>query len=94
MQRSKRGEQSTHCLSGSTDRSARTSWPAKKVAPARLPRADILYPLETEQRKQINRQIAGKAIIDREHFSVARASAVQQRKGLARLLLLLPSNRR
>ncbi|ALE06250.1 hypothetical protein AL755_13590 [Arthrobacter sp. ERGS1:01] len=66
---------------------------AKKVSPAaRLPSGDILFPLESEERKQINRQIAGKAPIDREHLSVARAGAVQQRKGLARLFLLMPSN--
>lgn len=66
---------------------------AKKVASAaRIPRGDILYPLESEERKQINRQIAGKSPIDREHLSVTRAGAVQQRKGLARLLLLMPSN--
>ncbi len=66
---------------------------AKKVAPAaRLPRTDILYPLETEERKHINRQIAGKSPIDTEHLSVARAGAIQQRKNLVRQLLLLPSN--
>lgn len=66
---------------------------AKKVAPlARLPRVDVLFPLEGEERKQINRQIAGKSPIDGEHVSVARAGAVQQRKGMARLLLMLPSN--
>ncbi|MDO5754516.1 hypothetical protein [Arthrobacter sp.] len=65
----------------------------KKVSSAaRIPRADILYPLESEERKQINRQIAGKSPIDREHLSVTRAGAVQQRKSLATLLLLMPSN--
>lgn len=66
---------------------------AKKMASAaRIPRADILYPLASEERKQINRQIAGKSPIDGEHLSVTRAGAVQQRKNLAKLLLLMPSN--
>ena len=54
---------------------------AKEVASAaRLPRGDVLYPLESEERKQINRRIAGKSPIDREHLSVTRAGAAQQRK--------------
>jgi hypothetical protein len=65
---------------------------AKKVAPAaRLYWADVLFPLESEERKHVKRQIAGKAAIDHEHLPVARAGAVQLRKSLATQLVLMPS---
>lgn len=62
----------------------------KLVPAARVGRVDVLLSLESEERKQIRRQIAGKAAVDPEHLSVARASAVQLRKGLATQLLLAP----
>ncbi|ALE06207.1 hypothetical protein AL755_13260 [Arthrobacter sp. ERGS1:01] len=65
---------------------------AKKVSPAALTyRSDVLLPLENLERKHVTRQIAGKAPIEREHLSVARAGAVQQRKSLARQLVLAPA---
>lgn len=63
---------------------------AKKVVPAaRTGRVDVLLSLESEERKQVRRQIAGKAAIDPEHLVVTRGAAVQLRKGLATQLLLL-----
>ncbi len=65
---------------------------AKKVAPAvRLNTVDVLFPLTDDERKNINAQIAGKAPLDREHLPVARAGAVQRRKGLATQLIVLPA---
>jgi hypothetical protein len=64
---------------------------AKKVVPAaKLGRIDVLLSLENEEKKQVRRQITGKAPIDPEHLSVTRAAAVQARKGLATQLLLAP----
>lgn len=64
---------------------------AKKVAPAvRFGSLDVLISLESGEQKHVRRQIAGKAVIDREHLPVIRAAAVQQRKGLATQLLLMP----
>jgi hypothetical protein len=64
---------------------------SKNVVPkAQVGRVDVLLSLESEERKQIRRQIAGQAAVDPEHLSVARASAVQLRKGLATQLLLAP----
>jgi NADH:ubiquinone oxidoreductase subunit K len=63
---------------------------ANKVVPAaRTGRVDVLLSLENEERKQVRRQIAGKAAIDPEHLVVTRGAAVQLRKGLATQLLLL-----
>jgi hypothetical protein len=65
---------------------------AKKVSPAALTyRSDVLLPLESRERKHVTRQIAGKTAIDKEHLPVARAGAVQQRKSLARQLILAPA---
>lgn len=65
---------------------------AKKVSPAALTyRSDVLLPLESQERKQVARQTSGKSTIDKEHLSVARASAVQQRKSLAKQLILAPA---
>ncbi|WP_248761634.1 hypothetical protein [Pseudarthrobacter sp. SSS035] len=50
----------------------------------------MLLSLESEEQKQVRRQIAGKAPIDSEHLSVTRAAAVQLRKGLATQLVLAP----
>ncbi|MBT2512418.1 hypothetical protein [Arthrobacter sp. ISL-30] len=64
---------------------------SKKVVPAaKLGRINVLLSLENEEKKQVRRQIAGKAPIDPEHLSVTRAAAVQLRKGLATQLLLAP----
>ncbi|MBT2535039.1 hypothetical protein [Arthrobacter sp. ISL-69] len=64
---------------------------AKKVAPAaNLGKIDVLFSLESEEQKQVRRQIAGKAHLDPEHLAVTRAAAVQLRKGLATQLLLQP----
>lgn len=64
---------------------------AKKVVPAAsLGKIDVLLSLESEEQKQVRRQIAGKAPIDPEHLAVTRAAAVQLRKGLATQLLLQP----
>jgi hypothetical protein len=65
---------------------------AKKVSPAALTyRSDVLLPLESQERKRVTRQIAAKAPIEREHLSVVLAGAVQQRKSLARQLVLAPA---
>ncbi|SEF10859.1 hypothetical protein SAMN04489740_4041 [Arthrobacter alpinus] len=65
---------------------------SKKVAPAaRLNTVNVLYPLAADERKSINRQIAGKAPVDEQHLPVARAGAVQQRKSLAMQLVVLPA---
>jgi hypothetical protein len=50
----------------------------------------VLLSLENEERKQVRRQIAGKAAMDPQHLAVTRAAAVQLRKGLATQLLLAP----
>lgn len=64
---------------------------AKKVAPAaKSGKVNVLLSLESEEKKQVRRQIAGKAPIDSEHLSVIRAAAVQLRKGLATQLVLAP----
>ncbi|MFK4298087.1 hypothetical protein ABH924_003245 [Arthrobacter sp. GAS37] len=64
---------------------------AKSVVPAaNFGRIDVLLSLEKGERKQIQRQIAGKAPIEPEHLAVVRAAAVQRRKGLATQLLLAP----
>lgn len=64
---------------------------AKKVVPAaNLGKIDVLFSLESEEQKQVRRQIAGKAPIDPEHLVVTRAAAVQIRKGLATQLILQP----
>lgn len=64
---------------------------SKKVAPAaRVGRVDVLLSLQSEERKQIRRQIAGKSAVNPGHLFVARAAAVQLRKGLATQLLLAP----
>lgn len=65
---------------------------AKKVVPAaNFGRIDVLLSLEKGERKQIQRQIAGRADLDPDHLAVIRAAAVQRRKGLATQLLLIPS---
>jgi hypothetical protein len=62
---------------------------AKKVVPAaRTGRVDVLLSLENEERKQVRRQIAGKAAVDPQHLMVTRGAAVQLRKGLATQLVL------
>jgi len=64
---------------------------AKKVVPAaKSGKVNVLLSLESEEQKQVRRQIAGKAPIDSEHLSVTRAAAVQLRKGLATQLVLAP----
>jgi hypothetical protein len=64
---------------------------AKKVVPAaNLGKIDVLFSLESEEQKQVRRQIAGKAPIDPDHLGVTRAAAVQLRKGLATQLILQP----
>lgn len=64
---------------------------AKKLAPAvQAGRVDVMLSLESEERKHVRRQIAGKADIDSEHLAVSRGAAVQLRKGLATQLLLAP----
>lgn len=64
---------------------------AKKVAPAvRFGKLDVMFSLESGEQKHVRRQIAGKAAVDREHLPVIRAAAVQQRKGLATQLLIMP----
>lgn len=64
---------------------------AKKLVPAaNLGKIDVLLSLESEEQKQVRRQIAGKARIDPEHLPVTRAAAVQLRKGMATQLLLQP----
>jgi hypothetical protein len=64
---------------------------AKKVVPAaQSGRVDVLLSLDSEERKQVRRQIAGQAAIVPEHLAVTRAAAVQLRKGLATQLLLAP----
>jgi hypothetical protein len=62
---------------------------AKKVVPAaRTGRVDVLLSLENEERKQVRRQIAGKAPVMPQHLMVTRGAAVQLRKGLATQLVL------
>lgn len=64
---------------------------AKKVVPAaKTGRVGVLLSLESEERKHVRRQIAGKATIEPKHLPVTRAAAVQMRKGLATQLLLAP----
>lgn len=64
---------------------------SKKVAPAvRLNTVDALFPLDSEERKSIRRQIVGRAPVDVGHLPVVRAGAVQLRKSLATQLVLMP----
>ena len=64
---------------------------AKKVVQAaKSGRVNVLLSLESEERKHVRRQIAGKVAIEPEHLPVTRAAAVQMRKGLATQLLLAP----
>jgi hypothetical protein len=64
---------------------------AKKVAPAaRLATVDVLFYLNDQERKHIQRQVLGKAALDHEHLAVVRAAAVQLRKGHATQLILAP----
>ncbi|MFK4298463.1 NADH:ubiquinone oxidoreductase subunit K [Arthrobacter sp. GAS37] len=49
----------------------------------------MLLSLESEERKQVGRQIPGNAAIDPGHLVVTRGAAAQLRKGLATQLLLL-----
>ncbi|MGO4236172.1 hypothetical protein [Pseudarthrobacter sp. YAF2] len=64
---------------------------AKKVVPAvQFGRIDVLLSLESDERKRIRGQIAGKAPLDAEHLSVVRAAAVQLRKNIAAQLLVQP----
>lgn len=51
---------------------------------------DVTFSLESAEQKHVRRQIAGKTAVDREHLPVIRAAAVQQRKGLATQLLIMP----
>ncbi|WP_256214259.1 hypothetical protein [Arthrobacter sp. ov118] len=61
---------------------------AKKIAPAaELGKIDVLLSLEDEERKDIRRQVLGKAPIDPDHLVVSRAAAVQLRKNLATQLV-------
>lgn len=54
---------------------------AKKVAPAaQLNKTEVLFPLDSGERQQIQRRIMGKAAIVQERPCVARAGAVQMRK--------------
>jgi hypothetical protein len=64
---------------------------SKRVVPAaEFGNVDVLLSLESEERKRIRRQIAGKIPADRENLAVARGAAVQMRKGLATQLLFAP----
>lgn len=64
---------------------------SKRVIPAARPgRVDVLLSLETGERKQVRRHIAGKAAATTEHLPVARAAAVQLRKALATQFVLAP----
>jgi hypothetical protein len=64
---------------------------SKRVAPAvEFGNVDVLLSLETEERKQIKRQITGKIPAERDHLAVARGAAVQMRKRLATQLLFVP----
>jgi hypothetical protein len=64
---------------------------SKHVVPAaEYGNVDVLLSLESEERKQIRQQIAGKIPAEREHLAVARGAAVQMRKGLATQLLFAP----
>ena len=64
---------------------------AKKVVPAaKSGRVNVLLSLESEEQKQVRREIAGKEPINSGHLSVTRAAAVQLRKGLATQLVLAP----
>ena len=64
---------------------------SKKVVPAAPGGSiDVLVSLETDERKRVRRQIAGKAPLDQEHLPVIRAAAVQLRKNLATLLVIQP----
>lgn len=57
---------------------------AKKIAPASKPgRIDVLLSLDDEERKDIRRQILGKAPVDPDHLVVSRAAAVQLRRNVA-----------
>lgn len=62
---------------------------SKKVVPAaRTGRIDVLLSLESDERKQVRREIAGKTDVDPQHLVVSRGAAVQQRKGLATQLVI------
>jgi hypothetical protein len=50
----------------------------------------VTLSLTGEERKQIRRQIAGKAAVIPEQLTVTRGAAVQMRKALATQLLLMP----
>ena len=64
---------------------------AKRIAPAaELGRIDVLVALEDEERKDIRRQILGKAPVDPDHLAVSQAAAVQLRKNLASQLTWMP----
>lgn len=64
---------------------------SKRIAPAvRLSSVDVLYVLSDAERKHINRQIAGRAALDRGHLPVVRAGAIQLRKGLATQVIMMP----
>jgi hypothetical protein len=61
---------------------------AKKIVPAAdLGKIDVLLSLEDKERKDIRRQVLGKAPIDPDHLVVSRAAAVQLRKNLATQLI-------
>lgn len=64
---------------------------SKKVVPAaEYGKVDVTLSLTGEERKQIRRQIAGKAAVIPEQLTVTRGAAVQMRKALATQLLLMP----
>lgn len=64
---------------------------SKKVVPAaEYGKVDVTLSLTGEERKQIRRQIAGKAAVIPEQLTVTRGTAVQMRKALATQLLLMP----
>lgn len=65
---------------------------AKKIAPAaELGKIDVLVSLENEERKDIRREVLGKAPVDPNHLAVSRAVAVQLRKNLATQLTWMPA---
>ncbi|MGP9504250.1 hypothetical protein ACT3TS_18820 [Specibacter sp. AOP5-B1-6] len=64
---------------------------AKRMVPAvHFGRLDVMFLLKNEEQKHVRHQVAGKAAVDHEHLRVIRAAAVQQRKGLATQLLIIP----
>lgn len=61
---------------------------SKRIVPAaETGRIDVLLSLEDEERKDIRRQVLGKAPVDPEHLVVSQAAAVQLRKNLATQLI-------